>query len=420
MLFTIVACSGENGKTDESNTDESVETGGTDSDLHAIYTNDDPLALGGLKPPYYQSRAYLDKALPTETKKDITIGFTQNSLSMQWFVDIAEAVKERAEEYGYTVNHLVCEFSAETQSQQIDTFITQGVDVILLDSTDLVTGGEVTRRAVEAGIPVIGIGQELEPDVPIVTSILSNSFMSAWEVGTILAEEMDGKPIKSAPIYGGMGMNSSESRITGMMAAIIYYRAQAAGDDMLKEDAMMAGLEMQKEIRASGKSSYPDYDFEIIASNANGGWTEEGGMAAAEDLLTGNPEINVLLVDQDFMGAGAVKAIEDMGLKAGGEDGIQIVCAADSYKPALKYIRDGKMLATGYGAPLTIGYTAVDLVKMIFEEGYDANNMPVASDLPAIAITVENLDDYYDEGTNFAKAIEYDMLTIDEYNELNK
>lgn len=418
LVVSLAACGGSKSATGEATTEATPENKGTESgaELHEIYTYPDALALGGVKRPFMESRAHIEKALPTEKKTDLKIGATMVSQSMAWFVDLGQAMKDKASEYGWDFSLLICDYDPQKQSEHFDTFITQGVDAIILDSADLATGKELCARAVEAGIPVIGIGQQLEYDAQIITSIMSNSYETGWNVGVIAANKMKGESIKAGAMFGMIGSNSSESRINGMMGAIIYTRAEQAGKPMIREDAMMAGTKMMEQIRATGKASYPEFDFEVVASNGDARWTEEGGLIAAEDMLTGNKEINLLLVDQDFMAIGAIKAIEQLGLKAGGDDGIQIISAADSYRPALDYIKEGKLLATGYSAPVTIGYSAVELVHKIFVEGYDANNMLISSELDPIAIDATNVDQYYDPNGNFAKAMPFKFVTIDEYN----
>ena len=387
--------------------------------LHPIFTYDDKLSLGGVKKPQFESRAGIEKALPKERKEKLKIGATMNSQSTAWFVAVGDAVKRKAEEYGWEVNLQVCEFDPQKQSEQVDTFITQGVDAIVLDSTDFATGMELCARAVAAGIPVVGVGQQLAEDSQIITSIMSNSYQTAWNCALVAADKMNGKPIKAGAMLGGFGVNSSESRMNGMLGAFIFKRSEQAGKPMVKEDAMMAGQKMLEELRTGGKASYPDLDIEVVGSNGDGKWSEQGGMAAAEDLLTAHPEINLLMVDQDFMGVGTIKAIEQMGLKAGGDDGIVVVCACDSYRPALDYIKEGKLLVTGYGCPDTIGEGAVELLHKIFVEGYDASDMVISQDLPPIAIDTSNLNEYYDANGNFAKKLPLTFQTIDEYNKAN-
>lgn len=392
--------------------EESAETGDSG---YAIYTYEDAISLSGITAPHYEDRSSIEKALPTEVYTEpIKVGLTQNGSDMAWFVEVGDAVQAYCDEKGWELVHMIADYSAEKQQEQFDTFITLGCDVILLDPTDMAAGKELAIKAVEAGIPVIGIGQELAFDSPETTCIMSNSYMNAWNVGLVAAKQFEGKSIKAGALLGKIGSASSESRVNGMIGAIVYTRAIAAGENIAQEDAMLIGQHMIEDIRKTGKAS-SDYDFEILASNGDGQWTEVGGMTATEDLMTGSPEINLLLIDQDFMAIGAVNALEQMGITPGKD--VQIISAADSYYVALELIQQGKILCTGYGPAYAIGTGAAELVNKIFYEGYDAQNMPTATCLEPIAISAENVDEYYDyPNTNFAKAKLPEYMSIEEYN----
>jgi ribose transport system substrate-binding protein len=385
---------------------------------HPIYSYDDAISLGGVKRPQLESRKQYIKALPTETTTEpLFIGATINASSTAWFVQEADYVKSQCEHYGWECNCLVAEFDAQKQSEQVDTFITQGVDAIVIDSTDFQTGSELVERANQAGIPCIGTGQQLDVTSGIITTIMSNSYESAFEAGMCAAEYLDGVDVKAATLLGGFGVNSSESRMNGMMGGFIYKRSQLSGEPLIREDAMLLGQYMMEDIRATGVAS-SDYDFEIVASNGSGQWSEIGGQAAAEDVMTGHPEINLLLVDQDFMGIGVVTALENMGFTLG-KDGVTVICPADSYKPAMELVKEGKMLCTGYGPASMISIGAIDLLHMIFVDGYDASDMPISLDLPVITITKDNVDEYIDPNSDFAKVLPFTYMTTDEYNALN-
>jgi len=130
-----------------------------------------------------------------------------------------------------------------------------------------------------------------------------------------------------------------------------------------------------------------------------------------EDLIVAHPDINALFSDNDVMGEGAMMAMEQAGMKVGEE--VFIVCAADGARAAMDLIRDGKILVTGYQSPTQIGEAIVDLFYAIFVEGYDANNMPATTDLPILAITKENLDQFYDPNLEFAKPQPFKWKTIE-------
>jgi ribose transport system substrate-binding protein len=395
---------------------EGPETSGT-PEVAPIYTYKDDLALGGVLPPSLPSRAHIYKALPTKKYETITVGAALNSTSSAYFAGIVDSVKKRCDEYGFKCTALVCEFDTQKQGDHIDQFIMEKVDVVILDPADVGTAKLYTAKCVEAGIPVICSGEMLAEDAQNVTTVMPNAYEAAFDIGVLVAETMKGKPIIASTGLGKMGSITSESHMNGYIGGIIFARSKHYGKPMVKEDAMMAGMKVWEEIRKRGKANYPELDFNIVACNGDGQWTEAGGMAAAEDMmLASNGTLNVMLMDNDFMALGAVRALEQMGYKCGGEDGVQLVGSGDAYGPSLKAIKEGKILATTYGPPTVLGRGAVDLAKKIFIDGYDANNMPAATCIPIITITAENVDEYYDPNLTFAKDIDFDFYTIDDYN----
>ena len=72
------------------------------------------------------------------------------------------------------------------------------------------------------------------------------------------------------------------------------------------------------------------------------------------------------------------------------------------------------MLCTGYNSPDLTATAGIDLIHMIFEEGYDASNLPAAEDLPTGVITQDNWKDYYDPDLQYCKVLDFKWETIDE------
>ena len=85
----------------------------------------------------------------------------------------------------------------------------------------------------------------------------------------------------------------------------------------------------------------------------------------------------------------------------------------------LQAIKDGKILCIGNNSANSVSDAIMELIHMIFEEGYDASNMPGAIFTPTNAITLENLDQYWDGEAEVAFGAPVKFQTIDEYNAAN-
>jgi len=397
ISILLVGCS-ENQST--SNAKQPAENAGNDSktegaSIHEIYKLLPKPSLSGVVNPYMEDRTGINKALP-KTPKDpnkIVIGWSEITLGNPWFVALIDSAKKTAAKHGYDLRVQVAEGSIEKQSKHIDSFITQGVDVIVVDPTDIFGVVADIKRAVDAGIPVITVGTAPDNSAPVVTTINSSAYINGFETGKyVAAQYKNDEQINAAMIIGVMGNSTSESRLNGMVAGIVYERLLKLGKKITKEDAMLEGYKLFEEVKKSGKFDYPDAKF-AVHGIGTGNWTDEGGLAAAEDLLVANAaKLNVILAENDFMGMGALKALKNINKH--GE--IKVASAADGAREALDLIKTGDLLVTGPNSSVQIGEETINLIHKIFAEGFDANNLPMETGTKADAISKENVDKYYD------------------------
>lgn len=366
------------------------------AEKHELYFHMPNTALSGVIDPQMGDRSDIEKALPKTPKdpKNIVIGWTEITLGNAWFVEVVEAAKRKAAEYGgYTIDIQVADGDPSKTSAHFDSFITKGVDVIVVDPTDVVGAATDAQRAVDAGIPVIALGTVPDASGPFVTTVLANPFGNGFEAGIYAAKQV-GKdvPIVSGVTIGTLGNSTSESRITGLLSGIAFERSNQFALGFSQEDATLKGFELFQQLKTGGSFNWTDGRFEVVGIQP-GGWTEEGGLKGAEDLLAGHGNrINLMLAENDFMGIGAVTAIENIGKKGQ----IPVACAADGFRIALDLIKDGDLLVTGANSGRATGEGVMILIEQIFRKGFDANNLPLGSYFPAEIITRENVDEFAD------------------------
>jgi ribose transport system substrate-binding protein len=343
-------------------------------------------------------RSGINKALPKaprDASKKLVIGWTEITLGNPWFVSLIDTAKAKAAAYGYDLDVQVADGDPAKTSAHIDAFIAKKVDVIVLDPTDLAAAAVDAQRAVDAGIPVIALGT-VPDDSPIVTTVLFNPYGNGFEAGRYVAQNFGADAqITAAAILGTVGNSTSESRVNGMISGIIFERSEQLKLGMSKEDAMLAGFNRFQELKTGGSFTYPEAKLELKAMGV-GFWTEEGGLKAAEDILTAHgTSLNVILAENDFMGMGALRALENQNLKGK----IKIANAADSFRVALDLIKSGDMMVTGLCSGSHTGEGVVELINQIFDKGFDANNLPLGSYYPSQIVTKDNVDQFYDPDT---------------------
>lgn len=367
----------------------------TTTDTPSIYELLPKTSLSGITNPNMENRTNINKALPKTPKdpKKIVIGWSEVTLDNPWFVNLINSAKKTAANYGYDLRVQVAGGKLDKQSQAIDSFISQGVDVIVVDPTDVLGVAADINRAVDAGIPVIAVGTAPDSSAPVVTTINQSSYSNGFESGKYVADQYkNDEQINAALIIGVMGNATSESRLNGMIGGIIYERMQKLGKNISKEEAMLKGYYFFEKIKKSGKFEDADSKFAVLGIGT-GNWTIEGGLKAAEDLLAANAsKLNVILADNDFMGMGAIEALGNINKKGD----IMVACSSDGTREALDLIKNEDLIVTGPYNSAQLGEETIILIHKIFAEGFDANNLPLETPLQSGAITKDNVDNYYD------------------------
>jgi ribose transport system substrate-binding protein len=354
------------------------------------------------------SRADINKAWPKTPKADgtLTIGWSEIAMANPWFVAVKDSAIKEAAAKGYTLNFLIAEGDPVKQSQHIDTFITQGVDAIVIDPVDTTAVILDIQRAVDAGIPVIAVGAAPSGEAPILTTISDNAYQVGYGAGEYAGSTFaKDEPINIGAIPGKLGNTTAESRTGGMVGGIVAARQQALGKFVCKEDAILTGYNLWEEAKKNGSSTNADLNVSIVAMG-EGGWSQEGGLAAAEPMLTAHgEELNLMIADNEFMCFGILSAVEAAGLT----DKIKVGAPSDGFNDALKMIADGKLLVSGSWNGDQQGAHAIDFLEAAFFKGNDPSNLPLGSFFPPLTFTKDNAAQYInpDPNANFFAVPEF-------------
>ena len=209
------------------------------------------------------------------------------------------------------------------------------------------------------------IDSSIDPSADFVTTVQSNNLANGEAVGNWLANRMGDTPIDMALLSGSQGNPVGKERRQGVFRGLI-----------------------EQQLLNANTSGFR------IASQGWGEWSEQGGLTAMEDILVANPDINVLLCENDSMCLGALRAIADAGLT----DQILVLAAADGQKEALELIATGEYGATGLNDPALVARTAVNYMVEFLNGRTD---FPKVSYTPPMAITQENVAEFYNPDAVF-------------------
>jgi ribose transport system substrate-binding protein len=380
---------------------------------HEIYKHLGDNALLGLIPPVLTDRTAQNKALPVEQKSNVKVGWSEAAMVSPWFAGIQQGAELYSKQYGYDLLFTdAIAWDVTKQTSDIENLITQGIDILVLDPVDVQAQSVDIAKAIDAGIPVISL-YPLPEDSPVITAVTANYFEVSYAAG-FNAAQLFTEPINTVFIPGQVGHPIADSRTCGFLAGWCYGKQVQDGTAKpYREDGLLAGYNAFNDLVKNGSIDLTaEFGLNVLGM-ANGNFDDAGGQAAAEDLLTAHPDIQMLFADNDHQCAGAIKVLEQRGML----DSVKVVTGCDADMNMLELVRDGKLTSTGYNNPIAITKAVFELINMIYEEGYDANNLPTVTDFYYELYTIDNWQNVYEEGTDYGKVFDTTFKTIPEINE---
>lgn len=345
-----------------------------------------------------ETAAAAESAAASEAAKkegqSFKIGVEMKTLDGAFFTAMVDCFTEKCKERGWEVTVLNADSDTMKESENMDTFITQGYDLIFIDPYETEGCVEAINRAQAAGIPVICVDNSCADTANVVSIVYPDNIQNGWEVGKWVAENCFEKEetINSVCIGGQKGLEAARERRMGVIAGIIGGRLGCS-----QEEAIEKATAMEQEVIDKGSAKNEEANF-----NVNGiGWgnyTANGGLEAAEDLVIANKDMNFMFAENDAMLLGAMTAIENAGLT----DQVILAGAADGQKEALKLIKDGSMYkATGNNMPANTVDAAIDIAVRILEENADPGSFDRVTLTNPACINPGNVDEYYDPDALF-------------------
>ncbi|GKV69243.1 LacI family transcriptional regulator [Sporosarcina sp. NCCP-2716] len=218
-------------------------------------------------------------------KKTATVGLMVPDILNPFFPELARAIEDAANTYGYTV--MLCNTDNDPAKEQryIETLLHKQVDGIIISSYTIQPGHLSGLQ--KAGIPVVLLDNVFSSD-SVVSLTVENK-----RGGELAAEHLlELGCRKIAHICGPLSITSSRDRTAG-------FEAVSAGTDWFTPSLI----------------GYSDF-------------TVSGGYRTMKKLLADHPDLDGVFASNDLMAAGALKALSEAGrcvpedVKVIGFDGI--------------------------------------------------------------------------------------------------
>lgn len=293
-----------------------------------------------------------------EAGEKVVIGFSAPAADHGWMAAITDAAKAVAEKYS-DVELKVAEGTNDVNLQisQVETFINEGVDAIVLLPFDGAAMTPVAMEAMEAGILVINVDREFDDPNAARVTVLGDNYGMGVSAGQYICEQVgDDEDAVVAEIAGIDSLPLTQDRSQGF-------------EDALAE----CGQDVDNRVAA---------DF-----------TVEGGERAASNLLQAAPEIDALWNHDDDQGVGVLAAIQNAG-----RDEFVMVGGGGSAN-AMREIQSGEsVLKATVVYPSTQGADGVKLARLLVQQKALSDlievEVPRVVQLYAPVVTEENVDQF--------------------------
>jgi ABC-type sugar transport system substrate-binding protein len=276
-----------------------------------------------------------------------------STLNNPWFVVLADAAKERAEELGYEAVVFNSENDTAKETAHFEDVIAAGYAAILFNATDSDGSIANVRRAKEADIPVFCIDREINATDAATSQILSDSYAGCVAIGEYFVETV-GEEGRYVELLGQSGDNNTHNRSEGFHSVVDLYE----------------GLKMVTQL--------------------SGEFDRAKAHEVMESILQDESDIDAVFCGNDAMAMGAYQALlaDDPAndVKVFGFDGADDV---------VELIAEGKIAATGMQFPKDMARRAAEFADQWIKGKRDfEQKILVAVEL----VTRDNVAEYGDYG----------------------
>ncbi|MBK5396475.1 sugar ABC transporter substrate-binding protein [Pseudomonas sp. TH39(2020)] len=284
---------------------------------------------------------------------DMKIGVSMSQFDDTWLTYLRESMDKKAKSYpdGVQLQFEDARSDVVKQLSQVENFISQKVDAIVVNPVDTAATRKITEAAVKAGIPLVYVNRRPD-DLKLpkgVVTVASNDLEAGEMQMQYLADKMGGKG-DIVILLGDLANNSTTNRTKGVKDVLV---------------------------------KYPNIKIE---QEQTGTWLRDKGMTLVNDWLTQGRKFDAIIANNDEMAIGAAMALQQAGV----EKGSVLIAGVDGTPDGLNAIKKGNMTVSVFQDAKGQADGSIDTaVKM-------AKNEPVeqAVWVPYRLITPQNVDTF--------------------------
>ncbi|EJL05286.1 ribose ABC transporter, periplasmic ribose-binding protein, putative [Pseudomonas fluorescens Q2-87] len=284
---------------------------------------------------------------------DLKIGVSMSQFDDTWLTYLRESMDKKAKSLpdGVTLQFEDARSDVVKQLSQVESFISQKVDALIVNPVDTAATQRITKAAVAAGIPLVYVNRRPDdPKLPEgVVTVASDDLEAGRMQMQYLADKMGGKG-DIVILLGDLANNSTTNRTKGV-----------------------------KDILAK----YPNIKIE---QQQTGTWSRDKGMTLVNDWLTQGREFQAVVANNDEMAIGAAMALKQAGTKKGSV----LIAGVDGTPDGLNAIKKGEMAVSVFQDAKGQADGSIDTaVKMVKKQPVEQ-----AVWVPYRLITPDNVDQF--------------------------
>jgi ABC-type sugar transport system substrate-binding protein len=248
-------------------------------------------------------------------QRQLTVGVSFETLQTEYWVDSIEKIKAELKKKNATVLEAIADGDANRQFEQVNNFITQKVDGIIIAPKDAKTVIPIIKAANQANIPIVLYNRPPDKtDAKSVTVVADNRSITKDTVDYMcqLAKK-SGKKHKGLILIGDLGDINAIERRDGF-------------EDAIKNCS----------------------DVVEVVSRVPTEWNQEKAQQGLTNALQINPDISFIFTSSDFLFPSIVSALKSAGkYKKVNEDGHVILGGFDGDATAYRMLEEGYLDADG-------------------------------------------------------------------------
>lgn len=290
------------------------------------------------------SSASSSKEVTKKAAKDLKLGVSISTTNNPYFVAMKDGLDKFASEKKVSLKVADAQDDAARQADDIQNFISQNVDAILINPVDSKAVVSSIKAANSANIPVILIDRGSEGG-DVLTTVASDNVEAGKMAAEFVVKEL-GEKAKAFELSGVPGASATVDRGKGF-----------------------------------NKIAKTKLD---VLSSQSANFDRAKALNTAQNMIQGHKDVQVIFAQNDEMALGAAQAVKSAGLKD------ILIVGIDGQPDAHDAIKNGDITATIAQQPAKMGEIAIQAAI----DHYQGKKVKKTTVSPIYLVTKETVDQY--------------------------